>query len=110
MQLVEYNHAYGICDYFEINADAVQARYLGMADHEAALNGLSPEKGNIMCSPSLLEHVQGKCPRDKSSSSSSVRPGKKATCSKRPWGRADGGEKEVTEASGNPSHPGVARK
>ena len=60
VQLVEYNHAYGFCDDVKTNADAVAARYLGMADHEAAFNGLSPEEGNIMCSPALLDHVQGK--------------------------------------------------
>ena len=38
----------------------MQERYLGMADHEAAFNGLSPEEGNIMCSPALLDYVQGK--------------------------------------------------
>ena len=60
VQLVEYNHSYGFCEDVASNEAAVQERYLGMAGHDAAFNGLSPEEGNIMCSPALLDYVQGK--------------------------------------------------
>jgi len=60
VQLVEYNQAYGFSEDLKSNADAVARRYLGMADHVAAFNGLSSEEGTIMCCPALLDHVHGK--------------------------------------------------
>ena len=60
VQLVEYNMAYGFNDDNTNNVEAVARRYLGMADHVAAFDGLSPEEGTIMCCSSLLDHVHGK--------------------------------------------------
>ena len=60
VQLVEYNQAYGFSEDLKSNADAVARRYLGMADHVAAFNGLSSEEGTIMCCPAILDHVHGK--------------------------------------------------
>ena len=59
VHLVEYHLVYGIGDDNASNAAGVAKRYLGLADHTNAFNGLSPEEGTVMCAPELKEFVHG---------------------------------------------------